>query len=72
MARRAAAPADRPRRLRTGHPPRSLWSWIRRDQADHGERADLLTTAEREELQRLRKRVVELERTNEILKAASA
>jgi transposase len=52
--------------------PEVLRSWIRRDQADHGERPDLATTAEREELQRLRKRVVELERANEILKAASA
>jgi transposase len=52
--------------------PEVLWSWIRRDQADHGEQPDLATTAEREELQRLRKRVVELERANEILKAASA
>jgi transposase len=32
----------------------------------------LATTTEREELQRLRKRVGELERANEILKAASA
>jgi len=52
--------------------PEVLRTWIRRDQADQGERTDLLTTAEREELQRLRRRVVELERTNEILKAASA
>jgi transposase-like protein len=52
--------------------PEVLRSWIRRDQADHGERTDLATTAEREELQRLRKRVVELGRANEILKAASA
>ena len=55
--------------------PEVLRTWIRRDQADQadqGERTDLATTAEREELQRLRKRVVELERANEILKAASA
>jgi transposase len=52
--------------------PEVLRTWIRRDQADHGERADLPTTAEREELQRLRRRVVELERANQILKAASA
>jgi transposase len=52
--------------------PEVLRTWIRRDQADQGERTDLPTTAEREELQRLRKRVVELERANQILKAASA
>jgi transposase len=52
--------------------PEVLRSWIRRDRANHGERTDLPTTAEREELQRLRRRVVELERANEILEAASA
>jgi transposase len=50
--------------------PEVLRSWIRRDQADQGERPDLATTAEREELQRLRKRVVELERANETSHAA--
>jgi transposase len=47
-------------------------TWIRQDQADRGERDDRLTSEQLEELRRLRKRVVELERTNEILKAASA
>jgi transposase len=52
--------------------PEVLRTWLRRDQADPGERTDLATTAEREEPQRLRTRVVELERANELLKAASA
>jgi transposase-like protein len=52
--------------------PEVLWTWIRRDQADHGERTDVATTAEREELRRLRKENAELRRANEILKAASA
>ena len=47
--------------------PEVLRTWIRRDQADHGERTDVATTAEAEELRRLRKRVVELERANAIL-----
>jgi transposase len=52
--------------------PEAMRTWIRQDQADRGERDDRLTSEQLEELRRLRKRVVELERTNEILKAASA
>ncbi|MFC7246011.1 transposase [Catellatospora aurea] len=51
--------------------PEALRGWIRQDQADHGERQDRLTTAETEEVRRLRKEVAELRRANEILKAAS-
>lgn len=51
--------------------PEALRTWIRQDQADHGERFDRPTTAETEELRRLRKEVAELRRANEILKAAS-
>lgn len=50
----------------------ALRNWIRQDQADHGERHDRATTAETEELRRLRKENAELRRANEILKAASA
>lgn len=50
----------------------ALRNWIRQDQADHGERQDRPSTAETEELRRLRKENVELRRANEILKAASA
>ncbi|MEV0692957.1 transposase [Streptomyces sp. NPDC050388] len=48
----------------------ALRGWIR--QADAGERGDLLTTAEREELTTLCKENAQLKRSNEILKAASA
>jgi transposase len=51
--------------------PESLRAWVRRAQADAGERADRLTSGEREELKRLRGEVRELRRANEILKAAS-
>jgi transposase len=51
--------------------PEALRNWIRQDQADHGERFDRPTTAEAEEVRRLRKEVAELRRANEILKAAS-
>ena len=50
----------------------ALRNWIRQDQADHGERHDRPTTAELEELRRLRKENAELRRANKILKAASA
>jgi transposase len=50
----------------------ALRNWIRQVEADHGERHDRPTTAEAEELRRLRKENAELRRANEILKAASA
>jgi len=49
----------------------SLRNWVKRAEADAGERADRLTSSEREELARLRGEVRELRRANEILKAAS-
>jgi transposase len=52
--------------------PETLRSWIRQDEADHGERGDRPTTAEQEELRRLRKENLELRRANDILRAASA
>jgi transposase len=48
--------------------PESLRKWVRQAQADAGERADLLTTNERERLKALER---ELRKANEILKAAS-
>ena len=52
--------------------PEALRNWIRQDQADAGLRHDRPTTAEAEEIRRLRKENAELKRANEILKAASA
>jgi transposase len=49
----------------------SLCNWVRQAEADAGERADRLTSSEREELARLRGEVKELRRANEVLKAAS-
>jgi hypothetical protein len=68
----AAAPADCPRRPGAWRPSRGDADWIRQDEADRGERADRPTTAEQEELRRLRKENLELRRANEILRAASA
>ena len=51
--------------------PEALRNWIRQDEADRGQRRDRLTTAELEELRRLRRENAELRRVNEILKAAS-
>jgi transposase len=50
----------------------ALRNWIRQDEANRGERTDRPTTAEVEELRRLRRENTELRRANEILKAASA
>jgi transposase len=44
---------------------------VRQAQADAGQRSDLLSTQEREEIRRLRKENYELRRANEILKSAS-
>jgi transposase len=50
----------------------ALRGWIRQAEADAGERGDLLTTEEKEELARLRREVRELRRANEVLRTASA
>jgi transposase len=52
--------------------PEAMRTWIRQDEADHGERDDRLTSEQLEELRQLRKENAELRRTNEILKATSA
>jgi len=49
--------------------PQSLRTWVR--QADAGERADRLTSGEREHLKALEREVRELRKANEILRAAS-
>jgi len=45
--------------------PEALRRRVRRAQADAGERGDVLTTAEREEIKQLREEVFELRRANE-------
>jgi len=47
----------------------ALRGWVRQAEADRGQRSDLLSSAEREELKRLRAELGELRRANEILKA---
>jgi transposase len=44
---------------------------VRQAQADNGDRPDLPTSAERDEIRKLREENYELRRANEILKAAS-
>ena len=51
--------------------PETLRKRVRQAEVDSGERTDLLTTQEREEIRRLRREVFELRRVNEILKSAS-
>ena len=48
-----------------------LREWVRRAEADAGERQDVLTTEERQELSRLRKENKQLRTEREILKAAA-
>jgi len=49
----------------------ALREWVRRAEADAGERHDVLTTEEREELSRLRRENKQLRQEREILKAAA-
>jgi transposase len=44
---------------------------VRQSEADSGKRAELMSSAEREEIKALRREVAHLRRANEILKAAS-
>lgn len=50
----------------------TIRNWIAQDQRDAGERSDGLTTAEREELRRLRREVKTLRMEREILSKAAA
>ncbi|MEV0647476.1 transposase [Phytomonospora sp. NPDC050363] len=65
-------PVIRQLAIQLGIHPEALRNWIRQAEADAGHRSDQATTAETEELRRLRKENAELKRANEILKAASA
>jgi transposase len=51
--------------------PEALRKRVRQAEADSGQRSDLLSTQEREEIKKLRKENYELRRANEILKFAS-
>lgn len=54
-----------------GMHPETLRKRVRQAEADEGLRPDLPSTAEREEIRKLRAEVFELRRANEILKSAS-
>ena len=51
--------------------PEALRKRVRQAEADSGQRTDLLSRQEREEIKKLRKENYELRRANEILKSAS-
>src|SRR3954469_1422544 len=54
-----------------GMHPETLRKRVRQAEADSGARADLPSSAEREEIRKLRQENFELRRANEILKSAS-
>src|SRR3954463_4998451 len=54
-----------------GMHPETLRKRVRQHEADSGKRPDLPTSAEREEIRRLRQKNFELRRANEIFKSAS-
>jgi len=54
-----------------GMHPETLRKRVRQAEADSGSRPDLPTTAEREEIRKLRAENFQLRRANEILKSAS-
>jgi transposase len=54
-----------------GSSEQSLHNWVKRHQLDSRERDDGLTSAEREELRELRKRVKRVEQERDILKRAA-
>ena len=55
-----------------GVSPQSLRNWVKQAALDSGERRDGLTSDEREELRRLRRKNRRLQQEREILKAAAA
>ncbi len=71
---RAAEPKPVIRRMaeELGVHHEALRNWIRQAEADAGERDDLLTTEEKNELAQLRREVRDLRRANEVLRTASA
>lgn len=55
-----------------GMTPQSLRNWVKQDQLDRHERDDGLTTAERDELRRLRRENARLKQERGLLKRAAA
>jgi transposase len=55
-----------------GMTEQSLRNWVKQDQLDRRERDDGLTTAEREELRRLRRENARLKQERDLLKRAAA
>ena len=70
LVRAGRRPDELAREFEVGH--QTIRNWLKQDDLDGGRRTDGLTTAEHEEVVRLRKRVKQLELEREILSKATA
>lgn len=69
---RAGARTPRQLAAELGCSEQTLRNWVRRDEADRGERGDLLTSGERSRLRELERENRVLRQEREILKRAAA
>jgi transposase-like protein len=59
-------------RASSNRPPQAIWNWVRQADRDEGRRQDGATSAEREELTRLRRENRRLRQERDILAKAAA
>ena len=65
-------PVDEALAVELGCSPQTLSNWVRQDQADRGERDDVLSSEERQRLRELERENKVLRQEREILKRAAA
>ena len=69
---RSGARSTRQLAVELGCSPQTLSNWLRQDQADRGERQDVLSSEERQRLRELERENKVLRQEREILKRAAA